>query len=169
AIINSSFFVYHGETFEISNDWAKYEITYTATTSDIVGINIDLGIQTGVYYFDQFLFTTPELSNVNQIRNADFFDSNTSWNFVTHGTAQAIDSVINGEIMISIANGGDNPWDIHLGQPGIDLENGKEYDVSFDAYALSPRTISVLLGKDSDPWTVYSGDQLFSLLTEKQS
>lgn len=169
SIINSIFFVYYSENFKLTNDWTQYIINYTATTTDMVGINIDLGIQTGVYFFDQFVFTTPELSGVNQVLNADFFDSDSGWNFIVLGAAQASDTVINGEYAVSISNGGNDAWDIHFGQPGINVENGKEYVVTFDAYAASQRTISALLGKNAEPWTVYSGNQIFSLTTEKQT
>jgi len=170
AIINSSnFFVYYGKTFELTNDWTEYEINYTAITTAPVAINIDLGIQTGVYYLDNFLFTTPALLNANQIRNADFFDGDTYWNFTTLSLAQANDTVIAGEFMISITEGGNDVWDIHLGQSDINIENGKEYVVTFDAYAEAPRTISSITGKNSEPWTAYNGSHIFSLTTEKET
>jgi beta-glucanase (GH16 family) len=169
ALINSEFFVYHSERFELSNNWEQYKIDYTAATNDMVNLNIDLGIKTGVYYFDQFLLTTPEFSDVNQIRNADFFESDSGWNFVTHGSAQANSTVINGEYRVSIVNGGNDGWDIHLGQFPLNIENGKKYTITFDAYAASPRTILALVGMNAEPWTLYSGDQIISLTTEKQT
>ncbi|NQT23853.1 carbohydrate binding domain-containing protein, partial [candidate division KSB1 bacterium] len=69
---------------------------------------------------------------------------------------------------ISINNGGTNSWDVHLGQDNLVIENGMQYEVSFDAYASSPRTIYALVGMNSDPWTVYHDAQNFSLTTEKQ-
>jgi endoglucanase len=41
--------------------------------------------------------------------------------------------------------------------------------VSFDAYAAAPRQISALVGKNSAPWTVYSGSQVISLTTTRRT
>jgi beta-glucanase (GH16 family) len=169
AIINSStFFVYTIETFQLTSEWTQYEINYTATATAMVAINIDLGIQTGIYYFDDFHFSTPELLAVNQIQNPDFFEGDTDWNINTLSTAQATGTVFNGEYLVTITDGGSNVWDVHLGQSAIQIENGKEYVVTFDAYASDPRTISVLVGMNSEPWTVYHGSQILSLTTEKK-
>ncbi|MDH3268697.1 MAG: family 16 glycosylhydrolase [Ignavibacteria bacterium] len=162
-------FVYYSEIIHLTNNWTQYEINYTATTSDTVAINIDLSFQTGVYYLDNFLLTTPELLSGNQIKNADFFDADSFWNFVTLSLAQATGTVIDGEYNVIITNGGNNIWDIHLGQSGINMESGQEYTVSFDAYAAASRTISALVGKNSAPWTVYHTPQIFSLTTSKQT
>jgi len=163
------FIVYYGEVFQLTNSWTQYEINYTATTTDTVALNIDLGFQTGIYYLDNFILTTPELLNANQIQNADFFDADSNWNFITLSGAQAIGTVIDGEYSVSITNSGSNIWDVHLGQSGIDMENGQEYTVSFDAYAASPRNIFALVGKNSDPWTVYHAPQVFAINTSKQT
>lgn len=161
--------VYYSEIIHLTDNWTQYEINYSATTNDTVAVNIDLGLQTGVYYLDHFLLTTPELINGNQIENADFFNADSCWNFVTLSMAQATGTVIDGDYTVTITNGGDNIWDIHLGQSGINIESGKEYTVSFDAYAETSRTVSVLVGKDSAPWTIYHAPQIFSLTTSKQT
>ena len=147
----------------------RYEINYTAGSSAPVAINIDLGIQTGIYYLDNFHFTTPKLTDLNQIENADYFEDDSSWNLITLSSAQASGSVINGEYLVSITDGGSDGWDIHLGQAGLSMENGKEYEVTFDAYAAAPRSITSLTGKNSAPWTLYNGNQIFTLTTEKQT
>ena len=170
AIISyDPFVVYYSEIIHLTNNWTHYEINYTATTSDTVALNIDLGFQTGIYYLDNFLLTTPELLNGNQIKNADFFDADSNWNLNTLSSAQAVGSVIDGEYKVSISNGGNDVWDIHLGQSGNNIVSGQEYTVSFDAYAEEPRTISALVGKNSAPWTVYHEPQIFSLTPIKQT
>jgi beta-glucanase (GH16 family) len=169
AIINpGNYYVYYDENIELTDTWTLYEFNYTATETVLANINIDLGIQTGVYYLDNFLFTTPELSDMNQIKNGDFFDGNIYWNFNTLSQAQAEGSVANGEYVASITEGGATEWDIHLGQTGISMEYGEKYFIAFDAYAADSRTISSITGKNSEPWTVYSGSQVFNLTTEKQ-
>jgi beta-glucanase (GH16 family) len=162
------FVVYYSQLIHLTNNWTKYEIIYTPAITDTVALNIDLGFQTGVYYLDNFLLSTTDLLNVNQIKNGDFFDADSNWNFITLSSAQATGNVIDGEYKVSISNGGNNSWDIHLGQNGISVVQGLEYNVSFDAYAQSPRTISAIIGKNSEPWTVYHSAQIFSLTTTKQ-
>jgi beta-glucanase (GH16 family) len=170
AIVSDNpFVVYYEELIPLTNNWTKYEINYTATVTDTIGLNIDFGYQTGKYYIDNFLLTTPDLMNSNQIINGDFFDADSNWNLVTLSGAQAESNMINGELEIAISNPGNDIWDIHLGQSDIDIENGEEYTIFFDAYAVAPRNITALVGKNSAPWTVYHPDQIFSLTTSKQS
>ena len=170
AIVNlTDYALYAIETFSVPDSWTQFEFVFKANTSATVGFNVDLGSIGGIYYLDDFVFTTPELSNTNQLTNADFERNDDDWYFNSFLPAQAGGSVKNGEYAISIDNGGMNVWDVHLGQSNISMEKGKEYTISFDAYAAEPRTISAIVGKNSDPWTVYSGNQIFSLTTTKQT
>jgi hypothetical protein len=106
----------------------------------------------------------------NILINGNFSNGETNWNLTVLGAGQATSSVQNGEYAISIAHGGNFMWDINLTQGNLPIENGKTYKVSFDAYAAAPRQIAVLVGKNSDPWTVYSGlDNFVSLTTSKQT
>ena len=101
--------------------------------------------------------------------NADFERGNDDWYFNALFPAQANGYVSNGEFAVSIDNGGTNTWDMHLGQSTVSVEKGKEYTVSFDAYSTEPRNLVALVGKNADPWTVYSGNQVFALSTTKQT
>ena len=169
AVINSSTFVpFDIKEFTLTDTWAKYDLSFTPSSTVVGQFNIDMGGHIGTYYFDDFVLSSPELiDNSNQIINADFSDGDNGWIFNSFSQAQATGQVQNGEYAVNITNGGSNLWDIHLGQANVTCENGKEYTVSFDAYADEPRTISALVGKNSDPWTVYSGDQIINLTTEK--
>lgn len=169
GIINSTTYApFDIQEFTLTDSWAKYELNFTPSTTVIGQFNIDMGGHLGNYYFDDFTLSLPELDNeLNQITNPDFSNGNDGWIFNSFAPAQATGEVSNGEFAISISNGGANLWDIHLGQIDISCENGKEYTVSFDAYSAEPRTISALVGKNSDPWTVYSGDQVIALTTER--
>ena len=142
---------------------------FTANVSATVGFNVDLGSNAGIFYLDDFVFTTPELSDYNQLANPDFERGKDDWYFSTLFPAQANGYVSNGEYAVSINNGGTNTWDMHLGQATVSVEKGKEYTVSFDAYAAEPRSIFAFVGKNTDPWTVYSGNQIFNLSTTKQT
>lgn len=157
------------ETFTLSETWTKYTIDFIPSSSNTVAFNLDLGDHTGSYYFDDFELTTSRLANMNLLTNPDFFNDDADWTLTTHATAEATGDMIDGMYAVSINNGGDNAWDIHLGQTGVLIENGKEYLVTFDAYAEAPRQITALVGKNADPWTVYSGSQLISLTTTPQT
>ena len=170
AVINSTNYALYGnKTIQLSTSWTKYGFDFKSPANAIGSFNIDLGGHTGRYYFDEFSLSVPETNVANQVQNADFSAGNASWIFNTFAPAQASGATANGEYAISISNGGANVWDIHLGQTGFAIENGKEYTVSFDAHAAAPRTISALVGMNANPWTVYSGDNIISLSTNKQT
>ncbi|MBN2412413.1 family 16 glycosylhydrolase [candidate division KSB1 bacterium] len=170
AIINpTTFFLYVFETITLTDEWTRYTMSFTAPENATAAFNIDMGVDTGRFYLDDLVFTTPELSALNLVENADFSNGDAGWTFNVFPAAQASGEVKNGEYVISIVNGGSVPWDIYLGQSGLSIANGKTYAVYFDAYAASPRDISALVGKDSDPWTVYSGEQIFLLSTNRQT
>ena len=170
AVINSGDFSLEAiESFYPSENWTYIEFDFTASSSMDAAFNIDLGGQTGNYYFDDFVLTTHELTALNQLINPDFFEGDAAWNLNTLSSAEAQGAVEDGVYTVSISNGGANIWDIHLGQNGLMIENGFEYLVSFDAYAEFPRQISAMVGKNGEPWTVYSEDQLISLTTERQT
>jgi hypothetical protein len=170
TLINpNTFFVYVSNNFTVTDSWAKYTLTYTPSNNITASLNIDLGTQTGIYYLDDINLKKPTSVNSNPIVNYDFSDGKVGWFSNSWWPAVAAGDVINGEYKISINNGGVNVWDIFLGQGDLLIEKGKEYTVSFDAYADAPRTISALVGMNSSPWTVYSGNNIKSITTSKQT
>jgi len=170
AIINVDDFSLNAiDTFTLTPTWARYELAFTANAEAEVAFNIDMGGRIGEYHFDEFFFTTPELSNQGQLQNHDFSNGHQGWTFNVFGQARALGATVNGEYAISITHGGSYPWDIHLGQSDLSIESGKEYVISFDAYAAEPRDIALIVGKNSDPWTVYNDNQTVSLNTTKQT
>ncbi len=170
AIINTvDYTLYAHNTFSVTDSWTKFEMTFTANVSATVGFNVDLGNNAGTFYLDDFVFTIPELSNYNQLANPDFEREKDDWYLNTLFPAQANGYVDNGEYAVSIDNGGINTWDIHLGQSTVSVEKGKEYTLSFDAYAAEPLTIYAIVGKNTDPWTVYTSNSIFTLTATKQT
>ena len=148
--------MYTSETFQLTDIWTKYDFTFTALENAIGSFNIDMGGQTGSYHFDDLELNIPAAETDNQVSNADFSAGDSVWSINTYYPAVAQGIVIDGEYAVSITNGGNYLWDIHLGQTGFTIENGKEYNLSFDAYASAPREISPIVGKNSEPWTVYN-------------
>ena len=164
AIINASNFnVYTTKTFQLTNTWTKYNFNFVSPASVVASFNVDMGGHTGKYHFDDFQLNIPAAETDNQINNANFSSGDSLWIFNTYYPAVAQGSVVEGEYTVSITNGGTYPWDIHIGQAGFTVENGKEYNVSFDAYASTPRDISPIVGKNSDPWTIYNNNEIILL------
>jgi len=76
------------------------------------------------------------------------------WTFnVWEGGAHG--SVVNGEYKIQIDSVGQHNSGIQLVQNGIILEQGKTYEVKFDAYASANRTLEANVELDTTPWTSY--------------
>jgi len=169
VIDQSDFSLVAIKNFTPSPDWTVYEFDFTASTTIQAAFNIDLGGNTGNYYFDDFILNTQQLVALNQLINPDFFENDAGWDLITLSGAEATGKVEEGEYKVTITNAGVNPWDIYFGQNGLVIENGIKYRVSFNAYSDISRQISALVGKNSDPWTVYSGEQLILLTTEKQT
>jgi beta-glucanase (GH16 family) len=170
AVINASTFAVVGQkSFTPSQEWDLFEFTFTAPSDIPASFNIDMGGHTGSYYIDQISLTTGALTSLNLVRNPDFFEGEDSWTLVNHSTAVSAGGIEAGEYVVSITNGGENAWDIHLGQTGLPLEQGFEYLFSFDAYADAPRQITALAGKNGEPWTVYNDADPVSLTTTRQT
>jgi hypothetical protein len=83
------------------------------------------------------------------------FDLGTfGWTFNTwEGGAHG--SVVGGEYKIQIDSIGQHNSGIQLVQNGIILEQGKSYEVTFDAYASAKRTLEANVEQDVSPWTSY--------------
>ncbi len=170
AVINASSFALAGQkTISTGESWELYEFDFTPSGTFAAAFNVDMGGHTGSYYLDDFILTTGELTGLNLVKNPDFFDGEEAWTLTSLSAAIAEGSVSEGAFSVSISNGGTSAWDIHLGQSGLPVENGFEYLVSFDAYADGPRLISPLVGKNGEPWTVYSNQEPISITTTRQA
>ena len=100
--------------------------------------------------------------------NGGFDADAQGWTFNTWNGSAATGSVVNGEYQIQIDNVGTANSDIQLIQNGILLENGKSYQVQFDAYAASDRTLEANVEQDVSPWTSYLDSlRTFNLTTTK--
>jgi poly(3-hydroxybutyrate) depolymerase len=101
------------------------------------------------------------------IYNGSFALGTPGWTFnVWSGGAQG--SVANGEYKIAIDSLGSGNSAIQLVQNGIILQQGKTYEVKFDAYAAANRTLEANVEQDVSPWTSYlSALKSFDLTTTK--
>jgi glucuronoarabinoxylan endo-1,4-beta-xylanase len=90
----------------------------------------------------------------NLVLNGDFSSDAAEWRLnVWEGAASG--NVVKGEYRINIESTGTNSHGIQLVQPGIYLEKGKTYEVKFDAFAESDRSLEVNVEMADDPWTSY--------------
>lgn len=170
AIVNSTnYALYASKTVTLTGNWEQHHLGFAVPSDTVVSFNFDLGGKIGRYCFDEIALTTPEVDNSSLVANGDFANGDAGWMLTTLWPAQAAAVTVNGEHSISISHGGTNIWDINIGQVGLPIEKGRQYVVSFDAYAAAPRQISALVGKNTAPWTVYSGSQIISLTTTKKT
>ncbi len=104
-----------------------------------------------------------------QIVNGDFSSGSSAWTLNIWGGA-ASGSVENGEYKLNVSTDAENAHDIQLVQSGLYLENGKNYQVTFDAYAALDRTLEVNVEMANSPWTSYLPQlQNFNLTPTKQT
>jgi beta-glucanase (GH16 family) len=170
AVIDaSSFFLYASRTFQLTNTWEQYSFDFVLPTDIVGSFNVDMGGHNGQYQFSDVQLTMPEPETNNQVDNADFTAGDSEWIFNTFPPAVAQGSVVDGEYAVEITDGGANAWDVHVGQTGFTVEKDREYTVSFDAYSTAPREVFPLVGKNSDPWTVYSDNGAISLSTNRKT
>ncbi len=114
------------------------------------------------------LFSRSPDEEGNYVINGDFSSDDENWTLnVWDGDASG--SVVDGEYQISIGSTGSENHQIQLVQPGLFLENGKTYQVSFDAYAEAARELEVNVEMADDPWDSYLPElEYFDLTTENQ-
>lgn len=103
----------------------------------------------------------------DSIYNGDFKEGSAAWK-LNVWDGEATGSVVDEEYQLKMNSVGTSNYQIQLIQVGLILEQGKYYEVSFDAYAASNRTLEVNVEKDTDPWTSYLQSlQNFDLTTSK--
>lgn len=105
----------------------------------------------------------------NLVLNGDFGSETDEWT-LNKWEGDAAGSVVDGEYRIVISSVAESNHGIQLVQPGLFLENGKAYKVTFDAYAASNRSLEVNVEMADDPWESYLPQlQNFDLTSTKQS
>ena len=109
----------------------------------------------------------PVPAHRDSVFNGGFDQGTNGWTFNTWGsTAQG--SVVNGEYHIAITALGNGNASVQLVQNGIILQQGKSYEVKFDAYASASRTLEANVEQDVSPWTSYlPALESFDLTTKK--
>ncbi len=115
-----------------------------------------------------YFFRNPDAEG-NLVLNGGFSSGTSDWT-LNIWDGDATGSVNNGVYGLLIGSIGTNNYDIQLVQPGIFLENGKTYQVTFDAYAAANRMLEVNVEMANSPWTSYLAEvEQFELTTEKKT
>ncbi|MBP3234871.1 MAG: carbohydrate binding domain-containing protein [Eubacterium sp.] len=124
----------------------------------------------GTYYLDNVVFHESAM-----IKNGSFNSDLAGYNAGVYNGGDAtfgVDSQKAGNntaFDADIKDSGEADWSIQLKQPGITLEEGKWYKLSFKAKATIDRSISVVMQRDGskdDNWDVYSGDYKINLTSD---
>ena len=109
----------------------------------------------------------PEKTPVNrkEIKKTDFGTAGNQegWNLYQNGGASATGTVGNGEMTVNIQDGGTEGWHIQMAVNNIQLEQGKDYEISIRVKASNNRSISIYAGMNHDPWSAYSGYNNYGL------
>lgn len=97
------------------------------------------------------------------IYSSDFSSNTDGWTLNTQQGAAGSASVSNGNLNVSLTNGGSEAWHAQLVKNGITFEQNEMYRVSFSIQATTNRSATFYAGKASDPWNAYSGYNGISL------
>ncbi len=106
----------------------------------------------------------------NIIINSDFSKSDLNdWDLFLGASGDASIKVIDNELFVDIIKGGNERWHVQLRQLNHPIKKDARYVVSFDARAMEPRRIESQVGKNSEPWTAYSEEEVFEITTDMQT
>jgi len=180
AMLNAPYSMYNSDNeFSLTTNWQTFSYTFTMNydTDPAARIGFDFGTSNVDAYLDNVSLVEhgsgssdePEEPDGNHVSNWSFNNDMNDWTFYagSYG-AEGSASVENGVFHAQITNGGTETWCTHLKQ-NITIENGKTYDVSFEAYGDDSRNIWPIIGLDTDPWTSYNGFVEFNISTTKQT
>lgn len=142
---------------------ARFEFNMGLDNNDIWIDNVKLIKTEDAPVIDPSKVARPPLLSGNYIYNGTFDQGENRmgfWNFTVDDTAKAayyIGSEINERrFETRIEKGGNSKEAIRLVQPGINIENGKCYKVTFEASAEEARTIDVEIASNLNNSSIYS-------------
>lgn len=112
--------------------------------------------------------------NGNYVSNASFaknekLDGSANWQFLEAQNGVGSAAIQDKNIVISTKNAGKEDYSIQLVQPGLPMEKGAAYEVSFDAYAAEKRTMKVDISGPDMNYMRYFQDTTVNLTTRKKS
>lgn len=101
--------------------------------------------------------TNPVPVTLIDLYSSNFSSSADGWNLYNNDASAASTlSIVSGKAQVAITGPGSQNWHIQLIRPGISLQTGKTYRVSFNAYSTGSRNLAVSLMLNTPPWSLYS-------------
>ncbi len=155
---------YLGRYFEEENlSWAYWEFSagfgiYNPTTKQYVEPLVDALLH------NPMPEPTPVFSKT--LYTSNFSAGTDGWS-LSGGVGDL--SAVDGKLNISISNGGTEAWHVQLTKSPFAFQKDKMYQITFKAKAEANRGGTFYAGKNSDPWTSYSGYSGLALTTTEQT
>jgi len=106
--------------------------------------------------------------NSNFSENEDLTDDN-GWKFLLAGSGVATANISDGELHIITTDAGDLDYSVQVVQPGMSLQQGKRYRMSYDMYADEARTAIASVTAPDYNYVRYLADTKVNVTTEKQT
>ena len=91
----------------------------------------------------------------NMVTNGDFSSGTNGWTLQVTGSASATWNAGGGQAFVDVITPGTVLTNINLRRAGINLVQGMEYVLEFDAWSSAPRTMEVRVRMDASPGTSY--------------
>ncbi len=112
--------------------------------------------------------TSPTPVNLIDLYSSNFSTSPDGWNLYNNdASASSSVSIVSGKVQVTITSPGNQNWHIQLIRPGIAIQSGKTYRVSFNAYSTGSRSLAASLMLNNSPWTTYSYSDFTLSATDK--
>ncbi len=153
---------YHAPNLSTTPSTYSFQFTMDGTTDSDAVISLNSGSSDIPVYYDNISITPLDCDPlaICEIIQNKYFNSNTeNWevkNF--NGAAGNLSVTNNGFLKVEVTTAGTSNWHLGARQRGLLLENGKVYNVSYDAYADANRPSNVIVGK-TDGTQYYYHDQ----------
>ena len=100
--------------------------------------------------------------------NEDLTDDN-GWKFLLAGSGEATASISDNTLHVVTTNAGDLDYSVQVVQPGMSLQQGKRYRMSYDMYADEARTAIASVTAPDYNYVRYLEDTKVNVTTEKQT
>ncbi|NQT26974.1 aryl-sulfate sulfotransferase [candidate division KSB1 bacterium] len=138
------------QTLKGLTDLENPETWYFLVTS------VSLAGQESEYSNEEEVYVSFNEPGQNMVLNGDFSNRKSNWRYDANGSASSNWQIEDGTCVFEISNGGNEPSEILLYQPGMELIEDEAYFFEFDAWSPESRTIEATIIEPNDDFTNYS-------------
>ncbi len=158
---------YLGRYFEQENlSWAYWEFSagfgiYNPSTKQYVDPLVDALLHNPM----------PEPTPISRkiIYSSNFSSGTDGWSLNASSGASGSLEASGGKLVATINNGGTQAWHVQLTKSPFSFQKDKMYRIKVVAKAETNRSATFYVGKNSDPWTSYSGYSGLNFTTTEQT